>query len=272
MLFLILLLIGLFGGLIAGLLGVGGGIIFTPVLFFLFDGQVENPVVWTIATSLLCTFFAAIGSSRKHYVMGNLFLAESLKVGLFGFLGTFAGKMITTSAWYSKEYFVVLFSTILGYTSYTFIKGKKNKSFDSVEYNKETAGSINWAQALLVGGAGGFIATLAGVGGGIVMVPLMVMIAGIHFRKAVSVSSVVIILISFSAWVQFAFEPVSGESLTRFTSGFVDFGTALPLIAGALLGSGGGVWLTGKIARRKLEVAFALLAIVIMIRLLAGIM
>lgn len=271
MLFLILLLIGIFGGLLAGLLGVGGGLIFTPVLFFLFDGNVEQPVIWTIATSLLCTFFAALGSTRKHYVMNNLFPAESLKVALFGVIGTQFGKMITLSSWYSRTHFIVLFSTILIYSAFTFLKGKDRGKAETPYFRNETI-NVGWLAAFIAGGTGGLLATLAGVGGGIIMVPVMVLIFGIHFRKAVSVSSFVIVFISLSAWIIYSLENPISLGISNFTLGFVDFGTALPLIFGALIGSGTGVWLTGKIQKRKLELIFAGLALVIAIRLLYSLM
>lgn len=268
MLYILLFIIGLFGGLIAGLLGVGGGIIFTPVLFFLFDGNVEHPVLWTIATSLLCTFFAAIGSTRKHARMKNLFIRESLLVGFFGLFGTTAGKWVTLSNWYSQTHFVLLFSGILFYSAFNFFKGKKKVI--EANYTPESNPTIIWYQALFIGGAGGLLATLAGVGGGMIMIPIMVLLLGLQFRKAVSISSFVIVIISLSAWIQFTFETPTGLGLTTFTLGYVDFGTAIPFVLGALTGSGSGVWLTGKVKIRKLEIVFAVLALIVGVRMVWG--
>lgn len=269
MLFILLLIIGFIGGILAGLLGVGGGLIFTPVLFLLFDGNVDQPVIWTIATSLLCTFFAALGSVRKHYSMNNLFIQESLKVALFGVFGTQIGKQITLSPWYSRTHFVLLFSSLLAYTSIIFFKGKKEAPVSTI-YNPKNTLPVHWQAAALAGGAGGILATLAGVGGGIIMVPILTIAFGIHFRKAVSISSFVIVFISLSAWILYSLEVPVSSGLSSFTKGFVDFGTGLPLIIGALLGSGTGVWLTGKIQKRKLELIFAILALIIIVRLISG--
>lgn len=63
---------GALGGFIAGLVGVGGGIIFTPVLLFTFRGLgIEDPILTplTLGSGLLCTFAAsasgAVAQARK---------------------------------------------------------------------------------------------------------------------------------------------------------------------------------------------------------------
>ncbi len=63
----ILIIIGIVGGLVAGSMGVGGGIIFTPVLFVLFDeAGIENSVQWSVASGLLCTFSTALSSTIRQ--------------------------------------------------------------------------------------------------------------------------------------------------------------------------------------------------------------
>lgn len=115
----ILLLIGLLAGVLAGLLGIGGGVIFTPVLFFLFEGAgVEDPVLWTVASGLFCTFIAAFGSTIRQWVQHNIFWAEGIQLGLLGAVGVFMGKLVITSPYYSRTEFVIFFSFILFYVAF----------------------------------------------------------------------------------------------------------------------------------------------------------
>lgn len=267
MILLILILIGLLGGLVAGMLGVGGGIIFTPVLFILFDGNVENPVLWAIATSLLCTTAASAGSIRKHITMNNLFLKESVLTGIAGILGVSLGKFITLSEWYSRKEFAAFFSILLIYTAWSMFNRPKQASVNQ-KYDPSDSPFVTLPKALLIGGIGGVVAVLAGVGGGIVMVPIMTLMLGIHFRKAISISAFSILVISVSAWVQLSFETPISTSLSGVALGYVDFGTALPLIIGAISGAGIGTWLTGKINKERLQMAFGILSLLIAIRLI----
>lgn len=267
MLLLILLIIGLFGGILAGMLGVGGGIIFTPVLFFLFDGKVDDPVAWTIGTSLLCTFFAALGSIRKQAALNNLFIKESLKVAVFGVLGTTIGKVIVSSDFYSRTEFLIFFSILVAYSGYKFFSNKSVGVSEDV-YDPQNTKQLLWFHAFIVGAIGGIIATLGGVGGGIVMVPLMALFMGIQFKKAVSISSFTIVFISLSGWFQFSLDSPGESGLTSLTAGFVDFGTAAPLIIGALIGSGTGVYLLNRIKKRPLELLYSAFLLIVLIKML----
>lgn len=269
MIYVILLLIGLLGGALAGLLGVGGGLIFTPVLIFLFAGTFENPVPWIIATSLLCTFSASLSSIRKHQLMKNLFLKESVMVGLCGLAGTLAGKAIVTSGWYSETEFIILFSALLVYTGLRFLR-QKPQAEASPKSDPADVPVLGFHHALLIGALGGFVATLAGVGGGIVMVPIMLIILKLPYLKTISISSAAIVFISFFGWAQFALDAPSEASLSGFSLGYVDFGTALPLLAGGLIGAQAGVWLSARISRKKAEVIFALMALGVAARLIYG--
>ncbi|AXJ02007.1 hypothetical protein CYPRO_2768 [Cyclonatronum proteinivorum] len=271
LIFLILLLIGIFGGILAGMLGVGGGLIFTPVLIFLFTDSLEDPLPWIIGTSLLCTFAASLSSVRKHVRMNNFFKKDSLRVGAFSLAGTAAGVAVVQSAWYSQTEFSILFSGLLFFTAYKFIFKKKTviKPEDAAhDENLLRDGSLSTPQSLAIGTAGGTVATLAGVGGGVIMVPLMTMLLRQPYLKAISISSAAIVFISFFGWGQLALGSPEESGTTAYTLGYVDFGAALPLIAGALIGANYGVYATSRIPKTYMEFVFGLLALAVAARLL----
>lgn len=265
----ILLLIGLAAGILAGLLGIGGGIIFTPVLFFFFDGAgVENPVLWTVASGLFCTFIAASGSIIRQYIQNNIFWREGLQLGLMGVMGVYLGKLVITSPYYSRIEFVIFFSMMLFYVAYMmFGRGKDKEN----EYDREFK-KLAVKQTFTAGGLGGFVAALAGVGGGGVMVPIMNLFYKQPFRKAVSVSHLAMILMVTSGWLQLAFEPGATSGITEFSVGYVDFGAAFPLSIGGLIGGFGGAYLNHKINRKYLQWGFALLAVAMAGRLVYSIL
>jgi uncharacterized membrane protein YfcA len=266
---LILLLIGIFAGILAGMLGIGGGIIFTPVLFFLFEGAgVENPVIWTIASGLFCTFVAASGSLARQYLQDNIFWGEGIKLGFMGALGVFAGKLVLTSSYYSRTEFVIFFSAMLLYAAYMMF-GRGNDKGD--EYNRKFE-PLQLKQSFVTGGVGGFVAALAGVGGGGVMVPIMNLFYKQPFRKAVSVSHLAMIIMVTSGWGQLAFEPGALSGITDYSVGYVDFGAALPLSLGGLAGGFGGAFLNHKISRKWLQWGFAVLAVAMAGRLIWSIL
>ena len=260
-----LLIIGLVAGVIAGLLGIGGGIIFTPVLFILFESAgVKDPVVWTIGSGLFCTFITAFGSTLRQVVQENMFWREGITLGLLGAIGVYLGKLVVTSPYYDKTEFAIFFSLMLFYAGFMmFRRGKDHSS----EYNREFE-PMGLKKAFVTGGVGGFVAALAGVGGGGVMVPIMNLIFKQPFRKTVSVSQLAMTIMIFTGWIQLAMTANHLPGITNFTLGFVDFGAALPLSMGGLFGGFAGALLNHKIDRKILQWGFAVLAVIMATRLL----
>lgn len=257
-------MLGLLAGILAGLFGLGGGILFTPILFIVFnDAGIDNPVVLTIGTSLFCTFIAAFGSSIRQFNQRNFFWVDGVKVGILGALGVTLGKWVITSDYYSQQEFVIFFSLLLIYVSYIFIRrGRMENQSEVVNHDP-----VRWRESIVTGGLGGFVAALAGIGGGGVMVPMLNLYYKKAFKKAVSISSLAIVFISLSGWVQLALATGEG-AMTPYYLGYVDFGAALPMAMGGLLGGFLGALLNLKIDRRYLQFAFALLAVVMAIKLL----
>jgi uncharacterized membrane protein YfcA len=254
-----LLITGIFTGIIAGIFGIGGGVLFTPVLFFVFNSAgVEQPVAWTIGTSLFCTFTAALSSSIQQNKQRNSYLAEGVRVGLFGAIGVYFGKLISTSEYYTEELFVVIFACLLLVVSYMFYK--RGQSGGNVAVKEKP---ILFKESIISGLGGGFIASIAGVGGGVVIVPTLNLSFKIDIAKAVSISSLAILIISLSGWLQFAFDADAAAGATEYTIGFIDFGTGLPLFLGAFGGGFIGVKSAQKLPQKKRQILFSVLSVVV---------
>lgn len=262
---LILLLIGILAGLIAGLMGVGGGIIFTPVLFFLFDhAGVQDPVIWTIGSGLFCTFIAASGSTIRQYVQKNMFWQEGVILGIMGAIGVYLGKLVVVSSYYREREFAIFFSLVLLYAGFMmFRRGSDVQKESEREYT-----SLGVKRSFMAGGIGGIVASLAGVGGGSVMTPIMNLVYKQPFRKAVSVSQLAMTIMIFTGWFQLALDDSALTGITEMTWGYVDFGAALPLSIGGLFGGFAGALLNHKINRKYLQWGFAVLAVIMAGRLM----
>ena len=237
----LLALFGLLAGVLAGFFGIGGGILFTPLLFTLYgDRGFDNPVAWAVGSSLFCTFVASLSSSVQQFRAGNLQLGDGLRVGLFGVAGVWLGKKVTLSAFYTEGIFVTFFAFLLAIVAVLFYIKPATDEASSGKTGGKTGGSagkgnagtgdsdgepasegdpksVAWRGALrlpqtvLTGGVGGFLAALAGIGGGVAMVPILNLGYGVRLYRAVSVSSLAIVLISLSGWLQFAMEDTGRE-------------------------------------------------------------
>ena len=93
--FLLYLVLGGFAGVLAGLFGVGGGIIIVPVLVFSFTLQGFNPQVLThlaVGTSLATIIFTSINSIREHNRKGAVRWALFVWMALGILIGVLLGR------------------------------------------------------------------------------------------------------------------------------------------------------------------------------------
>lgn len=266
LLIILLFILGIFAGIVAGFFGVGGGLLFTPILFFVFSGTgVESPATWAIASSLFCTFIASISSSIQQNRQKNTYWKDGIIIGLFGALGVNAGKHIVTSDFFTEDVFVSLFVVLLVFVSILFYRKSKSRTKVTLQLKARKMGLF---KMLTAGGFGGFVASLAGVGGGIVLVPAMNLWYRLPIARAVSISSLAIVIISFSGWTQYAFLAEGGAGASPYTTGFVDFGTSLPLVAGAFIGGAFGVKVNEKVKDESVQLGFSILVILIALSLI----
>jgi uncharacterized protein len=108
-----------------------------------------------------------------------------------------------------------------------------------------------------IGGAGGLLSGLLGVGGGVVMVPLLVLRAGYRQREAHAMSLGAIIPISLAS------------VLTYGVAGDVRVGYALALATGSVVGARVGAGMLARIQERPLKIVFGLFLAAISILLVA---
>lgn len=228
---------------------------------------VEDTVSWTVGTSLFCTFTAALSSTFQQMNEHNSYFREGIMVGLFGAAGVYAGKIIVTSAFYTELVFTLFFVSILIIVALSFYK--RGTSSKIITHSNSQIG-VN--ESILTGSVGGAVAAMAGIGGGTVIVPALNLWYKIPLVKAVSISSLAIVMISFSGWMQFALLSGSPRGVTGYTLGFVDFGTGLPLILGAFLGGFLGVRIGTYIKQSHLQIGFSILVCVVAILMIWNIL
>src|SRR6478736_916585 len=157
------------GAFLAGLLGVGGGIIYIPILdYFLTKLGLTNDtlVKGILANSLFTIIFSGSVASYKQYRMKNFFPREILFTALPGVVSAvIMTYFIRTGTWYSKQAFNYVFvSMLLVIILRMFLA--KSKSSESQE------GIVTPYQYSFTGLITGMVTALSGLGGGIVMTPI----------------------------------------------------------------------------------------------------
>lgn len=250
------ILIGIGTGIIAGMLGLGGGLIFTPVLLGIYEAEgFAQPHLWAVGTSLACTFVTAVSSSTRQYLKGNFDFRRSLIIGLFAIIGLLLGRWVISADFFNVRVFRIVYAAVLGYVALQFTLGQL-RSRKIVDDDSQST-TLSYKCGFLTGSAGGFIATLAGIGGGGVMVPIMHFGFRLPLKTSVSLSSGAIVLISlFGAIGMALIVPESNGPV--WSVGHVDLAMALPLAIGAFGGGFLGVQWSHKLKPTVLSILFGL--------------
>ena len=201
---ILLLLSGCFGGFLAGLLGVGGGLIFIPILTWLFSTDPsltnEDIVRFTLANSIGLVFMSGTSGIFRQIKMGIYDLRKSLTVGIPGAISAATlSYAIQNGNWYSKERFQWVFLAFVFISIGNMIFGKNREDDDHKSH--EINGLV---MRIIVGILAGTVVSLSGLGGGIIMVPLFRMILKMQLKKATALSLSIVPLLSIFPIIQYA--------------------------------------------------------------------
>jgi uncharacterized protein len=244
--FLVLGTIGVVGGILSGLVGVGGGIVFVPGLVYAGGWEIKEAV----AASLVIIVFSALSGTIRNArsddpvnwrVAGLL----SLTVAPSSLIGVFISRV-------SPEIVVkVTFAVLLLALAYPTVRGRG-------EYDPDRK-DIPLALVFLAGIFIGALSGLVGVGGGVMMVPLMVLGMGLTTKGAVSTSLAVVMftgLVGAAGYVATGFrDPQDLLSLP-------------PLIVGSMVGAPLGVRLRDRLPSGAIRVLFGGFMVIVALRLL----
>ena len=155
---LALIATGIFAGILAGLLGVGGGIVIVPVLYFLFQGlgvSAESAMVIATATSLATIVPTSVSSIRAHAKKGNVDAVLLKQWGAFILLGVLLGSWLVTRI--NGQWLTMLFGVIATLSAVNMLLGRKDALF------KQLPGRVG--QSVIATHIGLF-SSLVGIGGG----------------------------------------------------------------------------------------------------------
>lgn len=256
---LFLFLAGILGGFAAGLLGIGGGIVYIAILpYALREYGLSDEVLVSavIANSILATFFAALFSLYRQYIHKNLYLKDSLFIGLPGALVlilTFS--IIVEQGMYKFIYFnIFIIAILLFMLARHFFKIRKEelpeRKSSPLMYNS-------------IGASGGLLSAFSGLGGGAIVVPLLVSITRMDIKKATSISMGFILCASFAMSVyNLGFSKLDIENST---GGVIILPIVAPMIIGVIMAAPFGVIASKKISSKALTILFIVFIIAVMV-------
>jgi len=257
---------GLLAGVLGGLLGIGGGVIFVLVLPSTLAGvgvDSKEIVSFTVANSLFATVFTTLSGNLRQAKSNNFFLRPILAISIPGVVVSFfVIHYIVNSAVYSKELFDLFFLLVVLYLLIRFL-WKINK-VESDE-NPSEIGKENKLSFFLTGVGTGIVSPLTGLGGGLVIVPILHSLLNFPIKKANSISLGVIGITAFATSLVNMFEiPNSSVSVPRI--GLIILPIVFSLSFGGIIGAFFGVELSKKIKSNWISMLFASFLVLVLLK------
>jgi len=231
-----LILFGMLAGILGTMFGLGGGMLLVPVLTILYGLSAADAAAVSLAGIVAASAGGASQGIRKR--------KANIRLGLLLEIPTAIGAVIgaAVAAYMEDVWLMILFAAVMIYSGIRMALGTERRG-DGEDYEAK-----NVPSGMAVCGAAGMMASMTGVGGGMIKVPLMNLHMGIPIKAAAATSSYMIGITAFSGAIVYF---MSGTMLTDY---------AASVAAGAFIGSFIGSAISSRIGGNSLKRYFALFA------------
>jgi uncharacterized membrane protein YfcA len=247
----VLVVTGAVVGLSQGLLGVGGAFVMVPVMLIVFNGMdvpSDAAVKLAFGTSLMVVLPTAVFSSFAHHRRRAVWWKAAIVLGCVGAAGAALGATITTQV-LSETTAKIIFGAVAMLAAARMIFWKPS------EVKAEPDGNpLVWAASGLPLGV---FTGLLGVGGGILMVPLMATVLRFGMHRAVGTSTAVMLFTSVAGALGYVVHGLDAPGLPDGTLGYFHVPAWLCLASTSLVMTQAGAWLAYRLRAGVLRAVFA---------------
>ncbi len=247
-----------------GLLGIGGGIIYIiviPPTLQRLGVPAGEMVQYTIANSIVASLFSALSANYYLIKNRNFYPAEVVMIGFFGVITSLLVLHgVVNTHWYSRGTFNVIIVLLLLYMLLkTLVNAAKTLPLESPEPD-------GWGLRLgLAGLASGAVSALSGLGGGVVIIPILNSVFKMDIKKANSISLGVIGITSFSMMLSSMLE-VPRLPFDFYNVGYVIFPVVLALSLGVVIACPFGVKAGSLLPSRMISYLFSFFLALVILR------
>jgi len=206
------LLLGAFAGFIAGLFGVGGGLVLVPVLLLMFDAQhfaPEHIMHLALGTSMATILFTSLASMRKHHQLGavNWQVVRHITPGIL--LGTTIGAL--TASIIPAGGLGIFFAMFVYFAAAQILIAKRPHASRQLPGISGMTG---------FGALTGWISSLVSIGGGTLVVPFLLW-CNLTIRNAIGTASAIGFPIAAGGTAGYIFVGSRTEGLPDLHIGYV---------------------------------------------------
>lgn len=256
---LMYLVIGLIAGILAGLLGIGGGLVIVPMLVFSFGKEgISSEVTMHLAlgTSLATIIITSISSFMAHNKRGAVDWSIVRRIVPGILVGTFMGGFAAAAL--STKFLKIFFCVFLYVVATQMLSNRKPKP----SRNLPDSGGM-FAVGSFIGG----ISSLVGIGGGSLSVPFM-LFCNVTAHKAVGTASAIGLPIAVAGAVSYFVNGFGEADLPPYSLGYIYLPAFFGIVCVSVLTAPLGAKLAHALPVDMLKKVFAIFLYVVATRML----
>lgn len=255
--------VGAVAGILAGLLGVGGGAVIVPMLVYCFSLQhvpYEQIMHLALGTSLASIMFTSVSSFMAHHRRGAVRWTIVRRITLGILVGTFVGSCV--AARMSTVFLSAFFLVFLFYVAFEMILDRKPKA------SRQLPGRLGMFG---VGNVIGAVSSFVGIGGGALSVPFMIW-CNVPVHHAIGTSAAIGFPIALAGAIGYVYSGLHASLLPQYSLGFVYLPGLAGIVCASVITAPLGARLAHRLPVKRLKQVFAVLLTVVGTRMLMGLL
>lgn len=253
------LLLGSVVGFMAGLLGIGGGMIAVPALTYLLHYYLAIPtteaITIAIGTSLSTIILTGMSSARTHWKLGNIKMDLAIYAGLGNIFGASIGAQI--AAHMPGFWLKTLFGLFMLLLALYMLFGERVVSSKSLSKRK----------LVLISLVIGSVSAMMGVGGGALLVPALIYYQ-VAMKPAIGTASLAGVLIAIFGCLNYVQAGYGLATLPPYSIGYVYLPAALAIVCISIFTAPLGAKFVQKVDTKKLKRYFAIFQMAVAFKIL----
>lgn len=260
--------VGLAVGLLSGLIGIGGGVLIVPFLYFFYghpgwSGMAVAPGLEAAvahATSLFVIVPTSVRGTLSYHRAGLVAWRAALPVAAASVVSAVLGARMAQAL--PEDVLKLGFGVLLVYSGVQLLRG------GDVRARHGEGRGVLW-KSVGTGLAVGLLSALLGVGGGLIAIPLLIYAVGIEMRQVAATSLAIVMFSATAGTAAYALSDPGGAGAPEGAVGYVHVLAGLPILAGSLVSVRWGAALNQRLPARRLRMLFAIAIILMGVRLVA---
>jgi len=269
---LVIIAVGLAVGLLSGLVGIGGGVLIVPFLYFFYDRPdlfgvmvaPESRVVLAHGTSLFVIMPTAVRGALAFHSARLVEWAAVWPIGAGSVVAALGGARLATVL--PPELLKSAFGALLIASGLQMLLRRRPLPEDGLANEPRLAFALTFSVGLLVG----LLSALLGVGGGIVSIPLLIYLVRLDIRRVAATSIGIIGLTATAGTIGYVASGRGVDGLPPWSLGYVDVAAGVFMFLGAAVSVRWGAALNQRLKPSAMATLFGVIFVLLGLRLIGA--